>query len=356
MASTSRITTLRVSRALGAFGLARMLTQRRLRILCYHGFALDDEARFDPRLFITPATFDARLRFLRAAGATILPLADALVRLRARTLPPLPVTITIDDGFYGTHAIAMPLLRKYEVPATLYLATDHVENQRPVLNLVLPYLLWRCRRSVVDFSGLGMPAPFDAALGLENATEDLRQRLVRQLVRHVHDEDDPARRHTLLGTIADRLGVDVEDVVRSRKFGFVNHAEVRALHAAGVAIELHTHRHHSPGEEALAMREIADNRAAVERMTGSRPTHFCYPSGRFERWSEGWLVAAGIESATTCVAGLPGHDASVFRLGRFLDGEHISQVEFEAEIAGFMELARRVRAPVRGSSREAVPA
>jgi hypothetical protein len=91
-------------------------------------------------------------------------------------------------------------------------------------------------------------------------------------------------------------------------------------------------------------------------MTGSRPTHFCYPSGRFERWNEDWLAAAGIESATTCVPGLPGHDASTFRLGRFLDGEHISQIEFEAEIAGVMEMARRVRARVPGSSREAVPA
>jgi peptidoglycan/xylan/chitin deacetylase (PgdA/CDA1 family) len=201
-----------------------------------------------------------------------------------------------------------------------------------------------------------MPAPFDAELRLENASDDLRQRLVQQLVRHVHDEGDPARRHALLGMIADRLGLDLDDLVRSRKFGLVNDAEVRDLHAAGVAIELHTHRHYSPGEESLALREIADNRAAVERMIGSRPTHFCYPSGRFELWEEGWLAAAGIASATTCVPGLPGHDASTFRLGRFLDGEHISQIEFEAEIAGFMELARRVRARVPGSSREAVPA
>jgi hypothetical protein len=39
-------------------------------------------------------------------------------------------------------------------------------------------------------------------------------------------------------------------------------------------------------------------------------------------------------------------------LRRFLDGEHISQVEFEAELSGLMELARKAR----GAFRKKAPA
>lgn len=41
-------------------------------------------------------------------------------------------------------------------------------------------------------------------------------------------------------------------------------------------------------------------------------------------------------------------------LRRFLDGENISQVEFEAELSGFMELARKARGVLRRKAR-AVP-
>ena len=51
---------LHASRAMGLFRLARRLTADRLRILCYHGFSLDDEDGFRGSLFMTPAVFEQR--------------------------------------------------------------------------------------------------------------------------------------------------------------------------------------------------------------------------------------------------------------------------------------------------------
>src|SRR5438128_2260813 len=98
MASVLKTALYTLSRQLGLFHLARHATRNQLRILCYHGSSLRDESRFRPELFIEPATFDARLRFLREHGFPVLPLAEALERLEEGTLPAGATVITLDDG------------------------------------------------------------------------------------------------------------------------------------------------------------------------------------------------------------------------------------------------------------------
>jgi hypothetical protein len=83
----------------GLFALARRLTPGGLRILCYHGFAVDDESEFRPGLFIRVETFRRRLAHLAAHRYPILSLDEAIDRLTRGTLPPNAVVITVDDGF-----------------------------------------------------------------------------------------------------------------------------------------------------------------------------------------------------------------------------------------------------------------
>ena len=48
-------------------------------------------------------------------------------------------------------------------------------------------------------------------------------------------------------------------------------------------------------------------------------------------------------SATTCNADLNYPDKPSLELKRFLDGENISDIEFEAELSGFNELLRKMK-------------
>ncbi|HKA02037.1 MAG TPA: hypothetical protein VKE70_36250 [Candidatus Solibacter sp.] len=89
-------------KSIGLFALSRYLTRRRLRVLCYHGFALDDEYQFRPGMFIEADRFQRRLRYLFEKRFPVLSLGDALERLEVGTLPSRATVITIDDGFYST--------------------------------------------------------------------------------------------------------------------------------------------------------------------------------------------------------------------------------------------------------------
>ena len=129
------------SKWLGLFSLARHFTRRGLRVLCYHGFSLQDEHVWRPNLFITVKIFERRLQYLRDNSYTVLSLKEAMQALDAGTLPEGATVITIDDGFYSAYAIACGALAAKEFPATLYLTTYYHEKGTPIFRLAVSYLL-----------------------------------------------------------------------------------------------------------------------------------------------------------------------------------------------------------------------
>jgi hypothetical protein len=60
-----------------------------------------------------------------------------------------------------------------------------------------------------------------------------------------------------------------------------------------------------------------------------------------------WLTSLGIDSAVTCEPGFNYRQTSKLALKRFLDGAHIPQIEFEAELSGFNELIRPIKSGVK---------
>ncbi len=326
---------------LGLFQVSRWLTRSKLRILCYHGFVLDDEDRFRESLFVTREFLDDRMRYLRDKKHPVLHLGDALARLGAGTLPPGAVAITIDDGFHSVYAVARDVLKKHGMPATLYLTSYYFEKGTPIFQLAVDYMCWKSPCTTVDLSGLGVPELEDATA---LAFSDARRRAVSELV-HAHGSatlDEPGR-VALSRRLAERLSVDYDRIAASRILSLVSTDELVALQESDVRIGLHTHRHRFPTDAGVALAELQENRARVEPVIGERMVDFCYPSGD---WShDHWPILAqdGVETATTCRSGLVARDTAPYGLPRILDDNRVSKIEFEAELSGFSELIRLMR-------------
>ena len=337
---------------LGMFQLAFLITRGRLRILCYHGFAVGDEAGFRPRLFIRSETFQRRMEYLAKKSFPVISLSKALNCLAKRNLPPGSIVLTIDDGWAGVHDRALPVLRQFHYPATIYISSYYSLKGTPVFRLVLQYLFWKTREQQLSTSGLGVPLPPIVAI----ASEEDRERLICKLMEHGETRLDEAGRCELSCLLAERLRVDHEKIVRTRILSLMNPAEIRAASEEGVDIQLHTHRHRLPMNRDLVKQEIADNRAFLEPLAGRELRHLCYPSGIWSKEQWPWLIELGIESAATCASGLNHSETPRLGLRRFLDGENVSQIEFEAEIYGLAELLRVCRAALkRALQRRSVP-
>src|SRR5690348_9018674 len=92
----------------------------RLSILIFHRILEEP----DPLLLFEPCArqFDEILAHVKRQF-NVLPLREAVVRLKARTLPSRAFCLTFDDGYADNLTVAAPLLVKHSLPATVFVAT-----------------------------------------------------------------------------------------------------------------------------------------------------------------------------------------------------------------------------------------
>ena len=326
------------ARIAGLFRLSRLLTRDALRIVCWHGTSLADEHRVFPGMFLSPDDLERRLLALHRHP--VLPLEEAVRRLRAGTLPPGAVTLTIDDGFFGTLRHSWPALQRHGFPATLYVTSYHLRSGTPVFRLLVQWAFQETAEPVLDLSQLGV--------GMVGAIRMVpgpgRTEAMWRLIRHAEERMCEAERQALADRIASALAVDLSPVREGRWLSLASEKELAAAAREGLDVQLHSHRHRFPLDRDLALRELRDNRAVLEPIAGRPLHHFCYPSGYFRPEHLPWLEEAQVESATTCDPGMNRRGDSLLTLRRFLDSSKLSQLEFEAELSGFSELLRKLRA------------
>jgi len=98
-----------------------------LPILMYHSIAHSTNARIRPWT-VPPEAFAEQMAYLREQSYTPLTVTQ-LVRMRTLKTAPLParpVVITFDDAFADFFTEALPVLKKYDLCATLYVPTAYV--------------------------------------------------------------------------------------------------------------------------------------------------------------------------------------------------------------------------------------
>lgn len=90
-------------------------------ILCYHRFG----PKSTSRMVVSTENFERQLALLVREGYRVIRLAELSDFLDGkRALPQRAVVITVDDGHISAYQYALPLLRKYGFPATLFMYTD----------------------------------------------------------------------------------------------------------------------------------------------------------------------------------------------------------------------------------------
>ena len=308
--------------------------RKRLLILCYHSLSLEDEHLWRPVTYEPAALLEQRLALLNERGAAVLPFAEAIARLYAGDLPPLSVCITFDDGSYDFYQLALPLLQRYSFPATLYMSTYYCEARRPVFPLMCSYLLWKARnRSLPADRILGVQRDVDLANPAERHWA--HQEILRSM--------DGKTETEITERLAARLEIDYQAMHAKRILQLMTPEEVTEVSRAGIDVQLHTHRHRTPVDRELFIREIRDNRARLEHMTGKPAVHFCYPSGVWRSEFLPWLKEEGVSTATTTEIGFASTHSDRLLLPRLLDMSSLSPIEFAGWLTGLSAALPRGR-------------
>ena len=98
-----------------------------LRVLTYHRFG---DVKHDP-FCVSPEDFDAQMAFLARHQLAVS--LTQLEKILAGNAPSASnaVLVTIDDGHLSTWSIAMPILKKYRIPAVAFVTPNMIGDRQP---------------------------------------------------------------------------------------------------------------------------------------------------------------------------------------------------------------------------------
>lgn len=88
-------------------------------ILCYHNFNPTTPGSMN----LTPQKIESQIKWLKDNGYTIIPLKAAVEYLQGKrtTLPQKSIVITVDDGWKSAYTYLLPVIKKYNIPVTLFI-------------------------------------------------------------------------------------------------------------------------------------------------------------------------------------------------------------------------------------------
>lgn len=101
-----------------------MSSNKKIPILMYHSISHSTNPKF-VQFAVPPARFTEQMAFLHAHGYTPMTVTQLV---QCTDLPAKPVVLTFDDGMADFFTEALPILTRFNFPATLYIATAFVNG------------------------------------------------------------------------------------------------------------------------------------------------------------------------------------------------------------------------------------
>lgn len=276
-------------------------------VLLYHRVNPDNDPFFPA---VSVKAFDGQMRYL-ASHFRVLSLADIIERIRAgREVEPRTIAVTFDDGYRDNYLYAHPILRKYNLPATIFVATAFIGRGR---------ILWNDRVAWAIKHSPKKTASVDFAHG--RVTVDLRalqnrlgsfDGIIEQLKRYPDKE-----KNLLMESVISSLGNAAKEPERVMLDWF----ELRTLAQEGWDVGSHTHNHVilTRIQKAEAIGELRSSKILLEKELQRPVELFAYPNGKesdFSSRTKRLLTDAGYNAAVTTVSGLNGGETDLFELRR----------------------------------------
>jgi peptidoglycan/xylan/chitin deacetylase (PgdA/CDA1 family) len=270
------------------------------------------ETASDPwELCVSPKHFAHHLELLRRYYP-VLSLHQLLRALTAGHLPKRGVVLTFDDGYADNLWNAKPLLEKYDLPATFFVASGSVDSPREFWWDDLERVLLQPRKLPKSLK-LRIQGRSHEWLTADSDERQHAYMAIHRILQPLSGSDlDPVLTDILAWAGADRTGrPDYRPLTRAELFQ-LGQSELMDIGAHTV-----THSFLSVLSPADQSAEIAGSRKKLEDIIGRRVETFSYPYGNFSAETIGIVAKAGFMAALTIKDNAVKVGANPLILGRF---------------------------------------
>lgn len=253
------------------------------------------------------ATFSWQMEVL-ARCFHVLPLREAVTAISAgRPLPPRAVCITFDDGYRSIHDLALPVLRRLGLPATVFVTSGHVDKGN----------MWNDR--IIEAVQMLPNGPLDLRdLGLGafslNSLDDRMAAIGTLTERSKYLP--PQERSNVIERLAAMAGASMTPEL------MLTHDMLLNLDRCGIEIGAHTVTHPilTSLDDAAARAEILGGKKDLESILDKPVRLFAYPNGKvgmdFDQRHVAMVREAGFDAAFTTAVGAITSDQDRFQLPR----------------------------------------
>jgi peptidoglycan/xylan/chitin deacetylase (PgdA/CDA1 family) len=279
---------------------------RNLQILVYHRVN-DQGDSFFPA--VPMDQFAAQMEYL-AANCFPCPLEEAVQRLKHNDLPERAVVVTFDDGYRDNYQYAWPILRRFRIPATIFLAAGAIGSGR----------IWHERvfRAFRTTQAVKLERFPDRESSYPLTSLEARLNAQSRALRFLWELTDEERLRWI-NRLEERLGMGDPGESEAILLGW---DEISVMSESGVSFGSHTISHPilSKSPEEKLKEEIEGSKKIIENKIKRAVSSFAYPVGRKQDFNDrvkAMVKEAGYQCALTTVFGVnePGQDLFELRRG-----------------------------------------
>ncbi len=277
----------------------------KLSILIYHRVLRQPDELFP--LEVDAARFEAQMLAVRKLFH-VLPLSEAVFRLKDGCLPARSACITFDDGYADNVEVAFPILQRLQIPATFFVADGFLDGGI-MFNDRIMEMIRNIRIPLLDLTSLGMDR-------LPLTSLEQKRAAIAYLLSRLKYASLEKREEWL---------IEIERIAGTVPAAhlMMRSQQVRELFDAGMEIGGHTVNHPilASIDMASSESEILRNKERLEKITNHPVKLFAYPNGKPQTDYNAEHVALieklGFDAAVSTRPGVSYRHSDYFQLPRF---------------------------------------
>jgi peptidoglycan/xylan/chitin deacetylase (PgdA/CDA1 family) len=259
------------------------------------------DAPFQPNyhLEVTPQFLRAVLAHLRSRGVDIINMDELHRRLTERDYARRFACFTFDDGYRDNRDFALPVMREFDAPFSVYVASDFAEGAGNLWWVALETVI--AKNSSIEANIDGVTTRIDTStLAAKRAAFERLHNWLRALP----GRNDLARE---IGALSARYGIDQAAICRDLCMSWDELKPFAAEPLVNIGAHTITHCNLAAQPDEIASQEMATSRARIEDALQRPAVHFAYPYGdklAAGRRDFALAKAAGFKTAVTTRPGM----------------------------------------------------
>ncbi len=288
---------------------------------------------YNTQLEVTPAYLENAVVFFKERGYEFISLDRMYRHFQENTFKKKFAAVTFDDGYLDNLTHALPVLKKHDVPFTVYVSTNFPDGKAVLWWDLLEDLL--LARDTIEIKTGSERHRFDCASmeEKENVFEAIRSIIIG------FGETDFLPR---VEEIFKGLGADIYSKAVELALSWEQVTELAKEPL--VTIGAHTVNHYALKElpEDRVVYEVTESKKKIETHIGKEVDHFAYPyggPGHMGAKDLDILKKYGFKTAVTTIPGniFPGHRDHLLYLPRVHMREKIDHLQLELFTSGFKQ-------------------